>query len=133
VKGSAWKETREARAAAKGVTTAAGTWAYDEAEARAIEAAADADEAWDKALAAKEEWTNKPVQPPGLGRCGARGGGRARRGGCRCWLAFGMRGRPPSRPRPNPTRVSRHLNTPTPTPHPPHTHPTPGPASWRWR
>lgn len=70
VKGSRWKETREARAAASGVTTAAGTWAFDEAEARAIEAAVDADEAWERALASKAEWTNKPLQPPGLGRSG---------------------------------------------------------------
>lgn len=70
VKGSRWRETREARAAAQGVTTAAGTWAADAAEARAIEAAVDADEAWERALAAKAEWTNKPLQPPGLGRSG---------------------------------------------------------------
>ncbi|KAI8471990.1 MAG: acetyl-CoA carboxylase [Monoraphidium minutum] len=70
VKGSQWKATREARAAAAGARTAAGTWAVDEAEARAIEVAVDADEAWDKLLASKEDWTNKPVQPPGLGRSG---------------------------------------------------------------
>jgi len=70
VKGSQWKETREARAAADGVKTAAGTWAFNEAEARQIEAAVDGDEAWDRLLASKSDWTNKPVQPPGLGRCG---------------------------------------------------------------
>ncbi|KAI8469767.1 MAG: acetyl-CoA carboxylase [Monoraphidium minutum] len=72
VKGGQWKATREARAAAAGAgaRTAAGTWAVDESEARAIEAAVDADEVWDKLLASKEGWTNKPVQPPGLGRSG---------------------------------------------------------------
>ncbi len=69
VKGSQWQATRDARAAADGVRTAAGTWAVDEAEAKRIEAAVDGDEAWDRLLATKGEWTNKPVQPPGLGRC----------------------------------------------------------------
>ncbi|GBF91106.1 acetyl-coenzyme A carboxylase carboxyl transferase subunit, chloroplastic-like [Raphidocelis subcapitata] len=70
VKGGAWKETREARAAAPGAHTAAGAWAFDASEARAIEAAADGDEAWERALADKAEWTNKPLQPPGLARSG---------------------------------------------------------------
>jgi acetyl-CoA carboxylase carboxyl transferase subunit alpha len=70
VRGGDWRNTRAERSAATGVQTAAGTWAYSEAEAAAIEAAVDADEAWDKTLAAKGDWTNKPLQPPGLGRTG---------------------------------------------------------------
>lgn len=68
VKGSQWRDTRSERASAAGVATPAGTWAANEAEARYIEGAVDADEAWDRLLAGKEEWTNRPVQPPGLGR-----------------------------------------------------------------
>jgi len=33
-----------------------------------IEASVSADEAWEKALEGKQDWTNKPVQPPGLSR-----------------------------------------------------------------
>ncbi len=68
VKGSDFKGTREQRAAAPGVYTAAGTWAANEAEARYIEQAVDADEAWERSMAGREEWTNRPVQPPGLNR-----------------------------------------------------------------
>lgn len=31
---------------------------------------ADADEKWEALLRSREEWTNRPVQPPGLGRSG---------------------------------------------------------------
>lgn len=55
---------------ADGAFTAAGTWAASEAEARYIEAMADADEKWDKLQAEGAEWLNKPVQPPGMGRSG---------------------------------------------------------------
>ena len=68
VKGSQWKDTRADRSAAPGATTSAGTWAYNEAEAKYIEAAVDADLAWEKTMEGKEVWTNKPVQPPGLSR-----------------------------------------------------------------
>lgn len=64
--GGAWKETRAARAAAEGVYTKAGTWAFSEAEAEQIEAAVDADEKWVASLEGRDEWLNKPLQPPGL-------------------------------------------------------------------
>eukprot|EP00775_Hariotina_reticulata_P012784 gene12784-12912_t len=70
VRGGDWRSARNERSSASGVTTPAGTWAYNEAEARYIEASVNADEAWDKALDGKQDWTNKPVQPPGLGRTG---------------------------------------------------------------
>ena len=35
-----------------------------------MELLADADEKWDALVATKQEWINKPVQPPGLGRTG---------------------------------------------------------------
>jgi len=70
VKGGEWKAAREERAKATGAYTKAGTWAASEAEARVIEGAVDADERWDALLAGAREWTNKPVQPPGLGRTG---------------------------------------------------------------
>jgi len=60
----------EDRGAAAGVTTPAGTWAVSEAEAEHIEASVNADEAWDRAMEGKADWTNKPLQPPGLGRTG---------------------------------------------------------------
>ncbi len=50
--------------------TRAGTWAASEAEARFIERAADADEQWEALLRERQEWVNRPVQPPGLGRSG---------------------------------------------------------------
>ena len=68
VRGADWRNTRQSRGAASGVQTPAGTWAVSEAEASHIEATVDADEAWDKAMDGKGDWTNKPVQPPGLGR-----------------------------------------------------------------
>jgi acetyl-CoA carboxylase carboxyl transferase subunit alpha len=74
VRGADWRNTRASRSAAPGVQTAAGTWAVSEAEAAHIEASVNSDEAWDRAMGSKGDWTNKPVQPPGLGRCvGARG------------------------------------------------------------
>jgi hypothetical protein len=69
VRGADWRNTRTARGAAPGVHTAAGTWALNEAEAAHIAASVDADEAWDRAMDGKADWTNRPVQPPGLGRC----------------------------------------------------------------
>ncbi|PNH06613.1 Acetyl-coenzyme A carboxylase carboxyl transferase subunit alpha, chloroplastic, partial [Tetrabaena socialis] len=57
---------------AVGAHTKAGTWAASEAEAHYIEQMVDADEKWDKLLAEGAEWLNKPVQPPGLARSGAR-------------------------------------------------------------
>jgi acetyl-CoA carboxylase carboxyl transferase subunit alpha len=70
VRGADWKNVRSERAAASGVQTDAGTWALNEAEAAYIESSVNADEAWEHTLVEKAEWTNKPVQPPGLGRCG---------------------------------------------------------------
>jgi len=35
-----------------------------------LQAAVDADEAWEKRMEGKEEWVNRPVQPPGLHRTG---------------------------------------------------------------
>jgi hypothetical protein len=69
VRGADWRNTRTARGAAPGVHTPAGTWALNEAEAAHIAASVDADEAWDRAMEGKADWTNRPVQPPGLGRC----------------------------------------------------------------
>jgi acetyl-CoA carboxylase carboxyl transferase subunit alpha len=76
VRAADWRAARAERAAAleagegSGARTAAGTWAPTEAEARYIEAAADADEQWEALVQGKEEWTNRPVQPPGLARSG---------------------------------------------------------------
>jgi acetyl-CoA carboxylase carboxyl transferase subunit alpha len=75
VRAADWRAARAERAAAegdssKGARTAAGTWAPTEAEAAYIEAAADADEQWEQLVKGKEEWTNRPVQPPGLARSG---------------------------------------------------------------
>lgn len=70
VKGGKWRETRSEREAAEGVYTTAGAWAANEGEARFVEQMADADDKWDALMAGREGWTNKPVQPPGLGRSG---------------------------------------------------------------
>ena len=58
---------------AEGVTTAAGTWALNETEARMIEKTVDGDERWEKSLEGKDQWINKPLQPPGLLRSGENG------------------------------------------------------------
>ncbi|GFH12495.1 uncharacterized protein HaLaN_08199, partial [Haematococcus lacustris] len=76
---------------AVGVHTKAGTWAASEAEAHFIEQvrskaistrgglislgaggawSVDADERWEELLQQNREWTNRPTQPPGLGRSG---------------------------------------------------------------
>ena len=47
-----------------------GTWAVDEREAELCELIADQDERWDEAIKGKEQWINKPAQPPGLLRTG---------------------------------------------------------------
>ncbi len=54
------------------MTTKAGTWAVSEAEARMIEGAVDADERWAASLAGKEQWLQRPAQPPGLLQSGER-------------------------------------------------------------
>lgn len=64
--GGKWREAREERAKATGAYTRAGTWAASDEEAQMIEALADADEKWEKSLVGKEQWLNKPMQPPGL-------------------------------------------------------------------
>jgi hypothetical protein len=69
VRGADWRNVRSERANAAGVQTDVGTWALNEAEAAYIESSVNADEAWDNTLVEKADWTNKPVQPPGLGRC----------------------------------------------------------------
>jgi len=53
-----------------GVRTKAGAWAETEAEAKLIEHLADGDEKWEKTVAGRQEWINRPIQPPGLGRSG---------------------------------------------------------------
>lgn len=58
------------RRQAEGVHTAAGTWAFSEAEARQIEKSVDADEKWVSSLEGKDQWINRPTQPPGLMRTG---------------------------------------------------------------
>ena len=50
--------------------TKAGAWAENEAEAKLIEHLADGDEKWEKTVAGRQEWINRPIQPPGLGRSG---------------------------------------------------------------
>jgi hypothetical protein len=55
---------------ATGAYTASGTWAASEAEAKYIEQMVDGDERWEALLAERQEWTNKPLQPPGLARSG---------------------------------------------------------------
>ena len=52
--------------------TKAGTWALNQGEAAAIEAAADADDRWEKSLEGKDQWLMRPLQPPGLLRSGGR-------------------------------------------------------------
>lgn len=47
-----------------------GTWAVDEREAELCELIADQDERWDESIVGKEQWINKPAQPPGLLRSG---------------------------------------------------------------
>jgi hypothetical protein len=61
---------------ATGVTTKAGAWALTDAEASYIEGLADADDRWDALMKGKEEWVNRPLQPPGLGRSGEKRGAR---------------------------------------------------------
>ena len=53
-----------------GSHTKMGTWAVDEREAELCELIADQDERWDEAVKGKEQWINKPAQPPGLLRSG---------------------------------------------------------------
>lgn len=55
---------------AKGAYTQAGTWAPNKEEAELIEAIVDRDERWEASLEGKEEWINRPFQPPGLLRSG---------------------------------------------------------------
>lgn len=57
---------------AEGARTKAGTWAPNEEEAQLIEMIADKDEEWEESLKGKDAWINKPAQPPGLLRTGAR-------------------------------------------------------------
>jgi len=68
--GGQWQQARADRAAAKGVRTKAGTWAASEAEARMIELSADRDEQWEASLEGKDQWLQRPLQPPGLLRSG---------------------------------------------------------------
>ena len=56
---------------AKGAYTKVGTWAPTETDAEVIEMMADKDEEWEASLAGKDEWINRPAQPPGLLRSGA--------------------------------------------------------------
>mmetsp|Transcript_31817 Transcript_31817/g.70685 ORF Transcript_31817/g.70685 Transcript_31817/m.70685 type:complete len:500 (-) Transcript_31817:1816-3315(-) len=70
VKGGDWKNALAERAEATGVFTKAGTWAASEAEARYIEQVVDADERWEKQMQGREDWLNRPAQPPGLARTG---------------------------------------------------------------
>lgn len=53
-----------------GAHTKMGTWAVDEREAELCELIADQDDRWDEAIVGKEQWINKPAQPPGLLRSG---------------------------------------------------------------
>ena len=55
---------------AAGVRTKAGAWAVSDAEAKLIEHLVDGDEKWDKLMAGRQDWVNRPIQPPGLGRTG---------------------------------------------------------------
>ncbi|KAG1676463.1 hypothetical protein FOA52_002283 [Chlamydomonas sp. UWO 241] len=70
VKGADLKSAQVARAGSEGVRTEAGAWAADAGEAAYIEGLVDADEKWDKLMEGRQEWVNRPVQPPGLGRSG---------------------------------------------------------------
>lgn len=56
---------------AKGAYTSAGTWAPNEEEARMIEAIVDRDEAWEESLKGREQYIDRPIQPPGLLGSGA--------------------------------------------------------------
>ena len=60
----------QALAEGSGAHTKMGTWAVDEREAELCELIADQDERWDEAILGKEQWINKPAQPPGLLRTG---------------------------------------------------------------
>ena len=60
----------QAMADGSGSHTKMGTWAVDEREAELCELIADQDERWDEAIVGKEQWINKPAQPPGLLRSG---------------------------------------------------------------
>lgn len=60
----------QALAEGTGSHTKMGTWAVDEREAELCELIADQDERWDEAIKGKEQWINKPAQPPGLLRTG---------------------------------------------------------------
>ncbi len=60
----------QALAEGSGAHTKMGTWAVDEREAELCELIADQDERWDEAIVGKEQWINKPAQPPGLLRTG---------------------------------------------------------------
>ncbi len=70
VRGGDWRNAIAERKAAAGVRTKAGAWAVSEAEAKLIERLADGDEDWEKLVAGRSEWVNRPVQPPGLSRSG---------------------------------------------------------------
>jgi acetyl-CoA carboxylase carboxyl transferase subunit alpha len=70
VRGGDWKTAVAERAAVAGVHTKAGAWAANEAEAKLIEQMVDGDEKWEKLMEGREEWVNRPVQPPGLNRSG---------------------------------------------------------------
>jgi hypothetical protein len=63
-------ELSQALAEGSGAHTKMGTWAVDEREAELCELIADQDERWDEAIVGKEQWINKPAQPPGLLRTG---------------------------------------------------------------
>lgn len=65
VRGGNNVEAREARAAAPGAYTAAGTWAPTPDDAKYIESLADMEEKWAATLAGKEEWLMKPIVPAG--------------------------------------------------------------------
>lgn len=58
------------RLQAEGVRTKAGTWALNESEAAAIEAAVNTDEQWEKSLEGKDQWLMRPQQPPSMLRSG---------------------------------------------------------------
>ena len=51
---------------AKGAYTKAGTWAPNQEEANMIEAIVDRDERWEESLVGKEQYIDRPIQPPGL-------------------------------------------------------------------
>jgi acetyl-CoA carboxylase carboxyl transferase subunit alpha len=71
VRGGDYAGAAEALARAPGATTAAGTWAPTEDDARYVELVADAEERWRASLVGKEEWLMKPTGPAGLRRPGA--------------------------------------------------------------